>query len=175
MSKWDNIFLIGPMGAGKTSVARQLAYLTGYRYFDSDHEIQARSGVSVSWIFEVEGESGFRVREAAMIDELTSNKHVIVSTGGGAIVTPSTRELLPSRGFVVYLKVGLALQYERTKRQRDHRPLIDVPDPREALVRLNAAREPLYQSIADAVYSTDNQTPRVIAERICQDYGKERA
>lgn len=170
MSKLDNIFLIGPMGAGKTSVARQLSRLTGYPFFDSDQAIQDKSGVSISWIFEVEGEARFREREAIMIDELTRGKHVIVSTGGGAIVTPSTCTLLDNRGFVVYLTVSLDLQYERTKRQRGHRPLIDVADAREALIRLNTAREPLYKSIADRIYSTDDQTPRAIAQQIYQDY-----
>ena len=170
MAKYDNIFLIGPMGAGKTSVAKQLSRLMDFPFFDSDEAVQTRTGVSVSWIFEKEGEAGFREREAAMIDELTAMRSVIVSTGGGAIVTPINRERLAERGFVAYLNVGLELQIDRTSRQRGHRPLIDMADPRDQLIKLNAEREPLYQSIADCVYATDRLSPHAVAQKIMKDY-----
>lgn len=170
MTKSDNIFLIGPMGAGKTSVAKQLARMTNYDQYDTDEEIQKRTGVSVSWIFEVETEQGFRKREASMIDELTQMTHIILSTGGGCIVTPENRQALKERGYVVYLTVGLEQQVDRTSRQRGHRPLIDFPDARERLIQLNAEREPLYIATADKTYETDSQSPRGVAWQIYQDY-----
>jgi shikimate kinase len=170
MNHTSNIFLVGPMGAGKTSVAKQLSRLTGFPFYDSDHEVQNRTGVSISWIFEVEGEAGFRKREAAVIDELTQMNQIILSTGGGSIITDVNRQHLAERGFVVYLTVDLELQIQRTRRQRGHRPLIDIPDPRERLIELNAVREPLYESIADKVYKTDRKTPKRVAEKIYRDY-----
>lgn len=170
MSKSDNIFLIGPMGAGKTSVAKQLARFTKFESYDTDKEIEKRTGVSISWIFEVETEAGFRKREQAMIDELTQMKNIILSTGGGSIVTPENREHLQARGFVAYLTVNLDVQVGRTERQRGHRPLIDFPDARERLIQLNKEREPLYQKIADKQYTTDDQSPRGVAYKIFQDF-----
>jgi shikimate kinase len=170
MAKSDNIFLIGPMGAGKTSVAKQLARMTKFDYFDTDEEIQKRTGVSVSWIFEVETEDGFRKREAGMIDELTKMNRIILSTGGGCVTTPENCEALKERGYVIYLTVNLDQQVERTSRHRGHRPLIDYPDARDRLIQLNAEREPLYKATADCEYSTDDQSPRGVAWQIYQDY-----
>src|SRR3990167_11539772 len=163
MSKKNNIFLIGPMGAGKTSVAKQLARLTKYRHFDSDEEVQQRTGVSISWIFEVETEQGFRRREADVIDELSQLEHIILSTGGGCVTTPINCEVLKERGFVAYLTVNLEQQVERTSRQRGHRPLIDYPDARERLIQLNERRAALYISTADKVYPTDHCSPYSVA------------
>lgn len=170
MSKADNIFLIGPMGAGKTSVAKQLARLTNFKHFDSDEEIQNRTGVSVSWIFEVEGEAGFRKREHEMIEQLSQEHHIILSTGGGSITTPANCEVLRERGYVAYLTVDLETQVERTRRQRGHRPLIDFPDARERLIKLNQEREPLYRATADKLYDTEGQSPRSVAWKIYQDF-----
>jgi shikimate kinase len=172
MTKTNNIFLIGPMGAGKTSVAKQLSRMTKYDHFDTDEEVQKRTGVSVSWIFEVEKESGFRKREALMIEELTQKNNIILSTGGGCIVTPENRAVLKERGYTVYLTVNLDQQVERTSRQRGHRPLIDYPDARERLIKLNKEREPLYVEVADKVYNTDGQSPRSVAWDIYQDFLK---
>ena len=170
MSKKNNIFLIGPMGSGKTSVGHQLAALMQCPFYDTDKEIERRTGVSVSWIFEVETEAGFRKREVEIIDELSNRDHVVLSTGGGSVVTPINCQLLKERGFVAYLTVDLALQYERTKRHRGHRPLIDYPDAKERLMMLNAQRKPLYLATADKVYCTDRQSPRSIAEKILRDF-----
>lgn len=170
MSKQNNIFLVGPMGSGKTCVGSQLATLMRYHFYDTDKEIEKRTGVSISWIFEVETESGFRKREMDVIKELSSRSHVILSTGGGSVVTPVNCELLKERGFVVYLTVDPRLQYERTKRHRGHRPLIDCPDAKERLAILNAQRQPLYAAIADKIYCTDNHSPHSIAENILKDF-----
>lgn len=173
MSKTDNIFLIGPMGAGKTSVAKQLSYLVHFPYYDTDQEIEEKTGVSVSWIFEVETEAGFRRREVSIIEELTQRKNIILSTGGGSIVSPQNCEVLKKRGFVAYLTVGFEQQVGRTSRHRGHRPLIDYPDSRARLEKLNREREPLYQYTADKIYKTDNQTPKDVAEQIFIDFQKE--
>lgn len=170
MSKPENIFLIGPMGAGKTSVAKQLARLTKYKHYDSDNEIQKRTGVSISWIFAMEGELGFRKREREMIDELSQHHKIILSTGGGSITTPENCLLLKERGYVAYLTVDLETQVDRTRRQRGHRPLIDYPDARERLIKLNEEREPLYQAIADKRYPTEGQSPHSVAWQIYQDF-----
>ncbi len=170
MSKSDNIFLIGPMGAGKTSVAKQLGRFTKFAYYDSDKQIEERTGVSISWIFEVETEAGFRKREAAMIDELTQMHNIILSTGGGSIVTPENCQHLRERGFVAYLTVDLEQQLQRTARHRGHRPLIDYPDARERLIQLNRERTPLYEKIADKEYTTDDQSPHSVAYKIFEDF-----
>ena len=168
MSKQDNIFLVGPMGAGKTSVGKYLAKRSNLPFYDSDHEIEATTGVTISWIFEVETEAGFREREKEMIDELTQHNGIILSTGGGAIVTPENCENLVARGIVIYLSVSLAVQLQRTHR-KSGRPLIDVPDPEQKLRELNAEREPIYQRIADFTYSTDVLEPHEIANLIWAD------
>ncbi len=170
MSKTTNIFLVGPMGAGKTSVAKHLARMMKYRHFDSDEEVQKRTGVSISWIFEVETEQGFRKREAQVIEELSQLERIILSTGGGCVTTPVNCEVLKERGFVAYLTVHLDQQVERTSRQRGHRPLIDYPDARERLIQLNEQREPLYANIADKLYETDHQSPRDVAMLIYRDF-----
>ena len=170
MSKHNNIFLIGPMGSGKTSVGQQLSILMGCPFYDSDKEIEKRTGVSVSWIFEKESESGFRKREADVIAELSNLSHVIVSTGGGCVVTPRNCQLLKERGFVAYLTVDFELQYERATRHRGLRPLLDHPDAKERLQSLNMQRKALYEQTADKCYCTDNQSPRSIAEKILTDF-----
>ena len=170
MSKNTNIFLIGPMGSGKTSVGQQLSILMDYPFYDTDREIEKRTGVSVSWIFEKEEESGFRKREADVIAELSNMSHIILSTGGGCVVTPRNCQLLKERGFVVYLTVDLELQYERATRHRGLRPLLDHPDAKERLLALNTQRKSLYEQTADKVYCTDHQSPRSIAENILTDF-----
>ena len=160
------------MGAGKTSVAKQLSRLTKYPFYDTDKEVENRTGVSVSWIFEVETESGFRKREAEVVRDLCEYQHIILSTGGGSVVTPESCDLLQQNGYVAYLTVGLEMQIERTSRYRGHRPLIDFPDARERMEKLNEEREPLYLKIADGSYDTDDQSPRGVAYSIFTDYQK---
>lgn len=165
MYKKANIYLIGPMGAGKSSVGKVLALLTGFTLYDTDHEIMARTGVKISWIFEIEKEAGFRRREAEIIDELTRSDGIILSTGGGCVVTPINRDNLKKNGIVVYLQVNLKEQLRRTKRT-ETRPLLEVSDPKAKLIELNTAREPLYEEIADLTIKTSNKKPIDIAKEI---------
>lgn len=168
-TKFNNIYLIGPMGAGKSSVGKHLAKLTKKQFFDSDAEIEKRTGVAISWIFEVEQEAGFRKREEKVIDELTQMDNVVLSTGGGCIVTKNNRIHLSKNGIVVYLKVSFDVQLQRTSRHTATRPLLEVSNPADILRKLNAQREPLYKEIADLTYETDNKTPRAIASKIIKD------
>lgn len=173
MSKnYNNIFLVGPMGSGKSSVGKYLAKITKKDFYDSDHEIQSRTGVSISWIFEVETEAGFRRREQNVIAELIKLNNIVLSTGGGCVVTPANRKSLSQHGVVIYLKVSLPIQVERTSHRKDTRPLVDVPNPEKKLIELNQQREPLYEEIADLVYDTDNKTPKAIANQIAKDIKK---
>ncbi len=173
MSKEHNIYLIGPMGAGKTSVGQLLAKRTHRTFYDSDIVITERTGVSVSWIFEVETEAGFRKREAEVIADLTQLHNIVLATGGGAIITPSSREPLQNTGMVVYLKVSLEEQLSRTARRKGGRPLIEEVDDREAALRhINQEREPIYESMADLTYDTDRLSPNKIVECIINDITK---
>ncbi len=167
--KKHNLYLIGPMGSGKTSVGRQLASLTKQPYYDSDQEIEQRSGVTVSWIFEKEGEPGFRQREEDIIAELTALDGIILATGGGCVVRDNNRKRLHDNGIVIYLKVSLPIQYERTSRRKGVRPLMESNNPKAKLAQLNAAREPLYAEIANLIYDTDLLEPKTIAQKIVDD------
>jgi len=150
MNSRSNIYLVGLMGAGKTTVGRQLARRLGRRFVDVDHEIVERTGVSIPTIFEIEGEEGFRRREAQAIAELTSETDVVLATGGGVVLNPDNRSRLHDTGWVVYLNVPPALLYERTRHDRN-RPLLRVPDPKAKLEELHAVRDPLYREIAHLV------------------------
>ncbi|MEK6807339.1 MAG: shikimate kinase AroK [Pseudomonadota bacterium] len=161
----QNIFLIGPMGAGKTTVGRRLAALCGLRFVDSDQAIEERTGVDIPLIFEKEGESGFRRREAQILDELTAQTDVVIATGGGAILDADTRARLKARGFVVFLNAGLEQQLSRTRRT-SHRPLLKTGDRRETLTRLFAIREPLYREAAHLELSTTGRNAQVLAALI---------
>lgn len=166
MAKKNNIYLIGSMGSGKTSIGKQLAKLTKHPYYDSDEEIERQTGVTVSWIFEVEGEAGFRQRETAVIKTLCQRDHIILSTGGGVVVTPENREVLSQNGMVVYLTVSLNEQYARTRRRKGVRPLLAQPNPKGKLKELNEKREALYCETADIIVDTNNLTPKAIAKKI---------
>lgn len=172
INKFQNIYLIGPMGAGKSSVGRQLAKLSKKQFFDTDAEIEKRTGVTISWIFEVETETGFRKREETIIAELTKMDNIVLSTGGGCIITKNNRLNLATSGIVVYLKVSFDIQVKRTSRHTGTRPLLEVADPADILTELNAERAPLYEEIADLIYETDNKTPRAIASKILKDIEK---
>lgn len=162
-----NIFLIGPMGAGKTTIGRQLAKALGADFIDSDQEIERRTGATISWIFDIEGETGFREREAQVIDELSQREGIVLATGGGAILDENNRSRLAARGTVVYLSAPLEQLLKRTLKDRS-RPLLQTPDPRSKLVELMAVREPLYRQTADFVIETDKHTVRSAAEAIVQ-------
>src|ERR1700693_4566210 len=160
-----SIFLIGPMGSGKTAVARCLARLLDYPFYDSDHEIEQRSGADIPLIFEREGETGFRRREREVIAELSARPRIVLATGGGAILDADNRRDLASRGWVVYLEMSSAQQAERAGRTR-HRPLLHGADPTLRLEELMRAREPLYREIADMIVSTDHRRVPVVGDYI---------
>ena len=164
-----NIFLIGPMGSGKTAVGKYLARLLELPFYDSDHEIEVRTGADVPLIFEREGEAGFRRREHDMIEELTALEGIILATGGGAVLDPDNRRHLAARGWVIYLETSVAQQVERAGRTR-HRPMLHGRDPEERLTELLQVREPLYREIADRVICTNRRRVNQVAERIAADY-----
>jgi shikimate kinase len=160
-----NIFLVGPMGAGKSAVARHLARSLHLSFIDSDDEIEARTGVDIPFIFEKEGEEGFRKREAVVIEDLTANDGIVLATGGGAILSADNRKFLGGRGFVVYLYTTVEQQLRRTARGRE-RPLLENGDRREILESLLEIRDPLYREVADLVVETDGRKVHSVAEEI---------
>lgn len=161
----SNIFLVGPMGSGKTAVGRRLASRLGLEFVDSDAEIEQDTGVDIRYIFEREGEAGFRSREVETIDALTQRPRMLVATGGGAVLDPRTRERLRSRGCVVYLRTSVNQQLARTRRG-SQRPLLDSPDPRGTLERLMEHRSPLYEEVADLVVDTDGRKVAAVVDEI---------
>lgn len=166
-ARGNNVFLIGPMGSGKTAVGKQLARLLHLQFYDSDAEIEHRTGVDIPYIFEKEGEAGFREREREVIDALTQMQDVIVATGGGAVLSPQNREHLSTRGRVVYLQTGVDQQLERTRHGRQ-RPLLFTEDPERKLRELMTFRAPLYESIAAVVVCTDGRQVRAVADEVVQ-------
>lgn len=150
VDKNTNIYLVGLMGAGKTTVGRQLARRLGRRFYDSDHEIVARTGVPIPTIFEIEGEAGFRRRESQTIAELSELRGIVMATGGGAVLAEENRHCLQSTGWVVYLCVPPLLLHQRTRNDRN-RPLLQVEDPLARLESLHAVRDPLYRATAHLV------------------------
>ena len=153
MKSANNIFLIGPMGAGKTTIGRGLAKTLKMEFLDSDREIEERTGASIPLIFELEGEAGFRTRESAVIDDLTRHTGIVLATGGGAILDPKNRNCLAARGFVIYLHAALETLLKRTSRDQ-HRPLLQTDDPATRLAQLVKQRDPLYREIADLIVET---------------------
>ena len=163
MNTTDNIYLIGPMGSGKTAVGRELAKVLGRRFYDSDAEIERRTGVDIPFIFEKEGEAKFRERERECLAELTQHSGVVVATGGGAVLDPGTRRRLASTGIVIYLKTSVDEQLKRTRVNRN-RPLLETADPRAVLERLAAERGPLYEEIATiSIDTTGRQVKNIVA------------
>jgi shikimate kinase len=169
-----NIFLIGPMGSGKSAVGRCLARLFRLTFHDSDADIEAKTGVDIAFIFEKEGEAGFRVRERESIDRLTGLDGVVLATGGGAILHPDNRRVLAGRGTVVYLETSVAQQLERTRHGR-HRPLLNQSDPEEKLAELMRHRANLYAEIADLTVQTDGRRVQTVAEEIHRELNRARA
>lgn len=168
MAANPNIYLVGPMGAGKTTVGRRIAEIKGMSFVDSDHEVEKRTGVDISFIFDMEGEEGFRKREREMIAELSELPNTVMATGGGAVLDASTRDLLSARGVVVYLETSLEQQLART-RKANNRPILEGSDDVEAtLVKLMEERDPLYRSIADIVVTTGDQQARRLAREIVE-------
>ncbi len=161
MNMPGNIFLVGPMGAGKSTIGRQLARALHLPFEDSDRVIEERTGVDIPFIFEMEGEAGFRRREKAVIDELTARDGIVLATGGGAVMDPDNRRRLASRGLVIYLRTSVDQQLARTARDRN-RPLLQTEDPRARLESLYRARDPLYREIADMIVDTDGRSVREV-------------
>jgi len=155
------------MGAGKSAVGRQLARTLHLTFMDSDDEIESRTGVDIPFIFEKEGEAGFRKREAAAIEDLTKIDGVVLATGGGAIVDVENRSLLGGRGYVIYLFTTVDQQFARTSRGRE-RPLLENGDRREILEALLNDRDPLYREIADLVVETDGRKVHSVAKEIIE-------
>ncbi len=165
MNKPKNLFLVGPMGAGKSAVGRHLARLLHLEFVDSDEEIETRTGVDIPFIFEKEGEEGFRKREVKVIDELSQREGVVLATGGGAIADPESRSRLGARGFVVYLHTSVKQQLERTQR-RNKRPLLENGDKEKVLRDLMEQRDPLYREISDLIIETDGRRVQTVAREI---------
>jgi shikimate kinase/3-dehydroquinate synthase len=163
--KSENIFLVGLMGAGKTTIGRILARKLGMRFVDSDHEIEARTGASIPWIFEIEGEASFRRREAEVIRDLTAQDGLVLATGGGAVLDPASRAFLKQRGRVVYLRASVNSIMLRTTNDKS-RPLLQTADPRKKLEELTAQREPLYREIADLVIDTGRPNVQSMVQTI---------
>lgn len=165
MAEKRNIFLVGPMGAGKSTIGRHLAQQLHMEFFDSDTEIEERTGADIAWVFDVEGEEGFRAREETVINDLTEEHGIVLATGGGSVNSKESRNRLSARGIVVYLETTIEKQLARTQRDKK-RPLLQTDTPREVLEELAAERNPMYEEIADYVVRTDDQSAKVVANQI---------
>ncbi len=165
IKKIPNIFLIGPMGAGKSSIGRYVAKDLGMDFYDTDQEIESRTGADIPWIFDIEGEEGFRARESKVLDELTKLSNIVLATGGGVILRPENRSALASRGTVAFLDASVEQQLARTARDR-RRPLLQTENPEETLSALRKARDATYRELADVVFDTDGRTVRAVSKDI---------
>lgn len=163
----SNIFLVGPMGVGKSTIGRRLAAVTGKRFVDSDEEIERKTGVEIDLIFEIEGEPGFRRRESRLIEELASRSNIVLATGGGAVLDPANRVLLKKGGTIVYLTAPAAVLARRTVRDR-RRPLLRGGDRLQRIEQLLSERETLYREIADVVIDTAGHSVKDSLEEICR-------
>lgn len=168
MRNLHRVFLVGPMGAGKTTIGKSLAQHLKLSFADTDTEIEARTGADIPWIFDVEGEEGFREREQQVVGEMTEWDDIVLATGGGVILRPENRRALAGRGFVVYLYATVEEQVRRTRRDR-RRPLLQKGDPEDILRSLMAERDPLYREIADHIIETDTCSPRTVAQRLVRE------
>lgn len=167
MKSSSNVFLVGPMGAGKSTIGRLLAAELRLEFNDTDKAIEDRSGVDIPWIFDMEGEAGFREREAAVLDELSQQDKVLLATGGGIVQKQENRRVLSSRGRVVYLMTSIDEQVRRTARDKK-RPLLNTEDPLKVLTQLMESRHPLYDEIADYIIDTDGRSPKSVAQELAK-------
>jgi shikimate kinase len=172
MAKADNIFLIGPMGAGKSTIGRLLAAELHLPFCDTDKAIEDRCGADIPWIFDVEGEDGFRARESSMLAELSEDNGLVLATGGGIILLAENRKMLRSRGFVVYLRASVDQQTARTSKDKN-RPLLQAGESREVLEQLMSLRDPLYSEVADMMIDTDSRSPKDVAKDIAKKLREE--
>ncbi len=167
MGTAKKVFLVGPMGAGKTTIGRHLATELSLPFVDTDQEIETRSGADIPWIFDVEGEQGFRIREHKVLADVCADVPAVVATGGGIVMLDENRALLKDGGITVYLHASVSQQLKRTGKDRS-RPLLNTGDPAKVLAELMAVREPLYREVAHIVFPTDNRNPRVTAGEIAK-------
>ena len=171
MQMAGNIFFVGLMGAGKTTVGKLLAKRLGKTFYDSDHEIESRTGVNIPVIFELEGEAGFRKREVTALEELTAMHDIVLATGGGAVLCKQNRENLSQHGTVIYLRASVNELWHRTKNDKN-RPLLQTDDPRGKLEKLYAERDPLYREIADIIIDTGDQSVGSIVQHLEETLNK---
>jgi shikimate kinase len=168
MAEKRNVFLVGPMGAGKSTIGRELAERLHLEFVDSDQEIERRTGADIAWVFDLEGEEGFRKREEQVISDLTEMQGIVLATGGGSVLSDHVRNKLSARGIVVYLETTIDKQVARTQRDR-RRPLLQTSEkPRTVLENLAVERNPLYEEVADVIVKTDDQSAKVVANKIVE-------
>ncbi|HSX61743.1 MAG TPA: shikimate kinase AroK [Tahibacter sp.] len=167
MNPAPNLFLIGPMGAGKTTIGRRIAEHLQLPFHDLDHVIEEQTGAAIPLIFDLEGEPGFRRRECAALDQMSALRGIVLATGGGAVLDAHNRELLAARGFVVYLETSVDIQLARLARDRK-RPLLAAPDRRERLEQMAALRNPLYAAIADMTIRSEHEHAAHVAAELCE-------
>ena len=166
------IVFVGPMGAGKTTIGKILAKELGYQFYDSDKEIEKKPGANIPWIFDVEGESGFRDRESAVIKELSELKKVVLATGGGAMMRPENRGAVSKTGFVIYLNTSVDQQFHRTHKDRNRPLLQGKKDPYQVLSELYELRDPIYRTVADLIIDTDKKALKTIVRDIVSALNK---
>jgi shikimate kinase len=168
MGNFDRIFIVGPFGAGKSTIGRALAKTLNLQFYDTDRIIERRLGVDLSWIFDIEGEAGFRRRESEILNELSQLSNVVVSTGGGTILLPENRDILKEKGLVVYLDTTVKQQLRRTQRNKYNRPTLRVDDIENCLQVFHDERVPLYEAIANAKFSTSRRSYKLVVKDILQ-------
>jgi len=167
--KKNNLFLIGPIRAGKTSTGRNLSKLLSLMFYDTDHEVQRHMGVTLAWILKLEREEGLYRREHRVLKSLVRKKNILLATGGGIVVSPENRNLLKENGLIIYLRISLDMQQKRTRFSKENRPLLEVPDLPKKIIALHQRREPLYSALADLTYDSEATTSRHLALKIFQD------
>lgn len=161
----SNVFLVGPMGVGKSTIGRLLAAELNLSFCDSDRAIEERTGADIPWIFDMEGEAGFRERETTVLTELAAESSLVIATGGGIVMRPQNCQIMKDAGYVCYLTASVEQLVERTARDKK-RPLLQVDNPRQKIIELLAMRDPLYHGVADFVVNTDRRSPKSVAQEI---------
>ena len=167
LEQLPSVFIVGPMGAGKTTIGRLLAKQLGREFVDSDWYVESQTGADIAWIFAKEGEAGFRARETRAIDELTQHSQIVLATGGGAVMSADNRAFLQQRGVVIYLNAPVEVQMIRTSKDKS-RPLLQQPNPRKILQELYRKRDPLYRQVAHIVMPTGHTYPRHMVTQLLQ-------
>tara|TARA_B100001027_G_C16018549_1_gene220084 strand:- start:23 stop:526 length:504 start_codon:yes stop_codon:yes gene_type:complete len=162
-----NIFIVGPMGSGKSTVGKIISDELFLSFFDTDAEIEDRTGASIDWIFDLEGENGFRKRESVILKEMVEKNSIVLSTGGGIILSEKNRDLLSSRGTVFYLETPINVQVERTSKDKD-RPLLKNGDPETILKELHDSRQKLYEDVSDHIVMTGDKSSQDVAAEIIE-------